>query len=195
MFGCNLVGIVLGAYTCNYLYVKRLNWIYVKSNTTTKKPLQNKLSTLVEKFKPNFWQRHNWTTFSSPKRFGQILFYCFFVLCVDCNNFFLKFILWVPADHRLLSVRLGLWAFSAIAATKEYHEYITNKYCYRFGPFVWLTTLTLMMELSIVFKFGRTMFHAPFPWYVFVIWGTIGTLVAMGFAYAAYNERKNKDKI
>jgi phosphatidylserine synthase 2 len=30
LFGCNLLGIVLGAMTCNYLYVGRLNWIYKK---------------------------------------------------------------------------------------------------------------------------------------------------------------------
>lgn len=30
MFGCNALGIALGAWSCNYLYVSRLNWIYTK---------------------------------------------------------------------------------------------------------------------------------------------------------------------
>ena len=30
LFGCNFLGIVLGTITCNYLYVSRLNWIYLK---------------------------------------------------------------------------------------------------------------------------------------------------------------------
>jgi phosphatidylserine synthase 2 len=113
------------------------------------------------------------------------------VLSVDCNNFFLKFILWVPADHKLLSFRLAIWAFSAIAATKEYYEYVTNKYCYRFGPFVWLTCYTLLIEISIIVKFGRTMFHAPFPWYVQLMWVCIAVLVVIGFVIAFYNQNKN----
>jgi len=28
-----MLGIILGAYTCNYLYVSQLNWIYTKQGT------------------------------------------------------------------------------------------------------------------------------------------------------------------
>jgi phosphatidylserine synthase 2 len=90
-------------------------------------PFQSPVKTFVEKFKPNVWTRYNWGVFNSLTSYGAVLFYCFFVLAVDCNNFFLKFILWVPPDHKVLSVRLAIWAFSAIAATKEYYEFITNK--------------------------------------------------------------------
>jgi len=30
LFGCNAIGIVLGAFTCKYLYVHRFNWLYKK---------------------------------------------------------------------------------------------------------------------------------------------------------------------
>jgi len=116
------------------------------------------------------------------------------VLGVDCNNFFLKYILWVPANHWLLSIRLAVWAFLAIAATKEYYEYTANRYCYRIGPFVWLVAFTLLAESSIIFKFGSTMFHEPFPWYVKVIWLILTILVLGGGVYAYMNERKNANK-
>lgn len=126
MFGCNALGIVLGVYTCNYLYVSRLNWIYTKPSITQNPSQQSKLTVFIEKFKPNVWTRYNWDSFSNLNRYFAIIFYCSFVLAVDCNNFFLKFIMWVPPDHKILSVRLCIWAFSAIAATKEFYEFITN---------------------------------------------------------------------
>lgn len=45
----------MGAYTCNYLYVSRMNWIYIKDSQTPSKPCTDKISSLVEKFKPNVW--------------------------------------------------------------------------------------------------------------------------------------------
>jgi phosphatidylserine synthase 2 len=123
-----------------------------------------------------------------------VIIYCCIVLGIDCNNFFLKYILWVPANHWLLSIRLALWAFSAIAATKEYYEYTVNKYCYRIGPFVWLGCFTLLTELSIIFKFGQIMFIEAFPLYVKLIWLFIAILMLIGFFYAYSNERKNAEK-
>jgi phosphatidylserine synthase 2 len=166
LFGCNFLGIVLGSYTCNYLYVQRLNWIYVKPSQHQPNPCPGKIMNAIEKLKPNVWARYDWQSFSSRIKYMAVIFYCFFVLSVDCNNFFLKFILWVPAEHDILKFRLAIWAFSAIAASKEYYEYMSNPYCYKFGPFVWLTCMTLLVEFSIIVKFGIHMFSEPFPWYV-----------------------------
>jgi phosphatidylserine synthase 2 len=116
------------------------------------------------------------------------------VLSVDCNNFFLKFIVWVPPDHGILKVRLALWAFSALAATKEYYEFISNPYCKRVGPFIWLTSFTLLIEFSFIVKFGSVMFTEPFPWYVQVMWAIIGVFVVIGAIVAYINERKQVKK-
>ena len=164
LFGCNAIGIVLGALTCNYLYVKRFNWFYTKTNRQD--PCESKIRLAFEKLRPNVWTQHNWQFFSSPKRYIGVLYYCFFVLGVDCNNFFLKFLLWVPPEHWILKARLAIWAFSAICSTKEYYEYLTNPYCYRIGPFVWLCTFTLFLEFSFIAKFGAPIFTEAFPWYV-----------------------------
>lgn len=179
-----MLGIIMGAYTCNYLYVGRLNWIYTKNGVQPNHPCESKVKVFFEKFKPNVWTKYDWGIFNSVNRFGSVLFYCFFVLAVDCNNFFLKFILWVPPEHKILQVRLAIWAFSAIAATKEFYEYVTNPYCKRVGPFIWLTCFTLLIEFSLIVKFGAQMFTQPFPWYVKLMWSTIGFFIVCGFFYA-----------
>ena len=187
-----MIGIILGAYTCNYLYVGRLHWIYTKPIGTAPAPCQSKVQTFVNKFKPNVWARYDWSMFNSLKRYGQLLFFCFLCLGIDCMNFFLKFILWVPANHRLLSIRLFIWAFTSIAAAKEYYEFITNRNCKRVGPFTWMGSLSLAVEFSIALKFGHTMFHAPFPWYVNVMWVILWTLLISGAIYSYINGTKKE---
>lgn len=152
-----------GAYMCNYLYVKRLSWIYTKPQLALVAPCQSKVKTFVRKFKPNVWTKHDWSVFESPKRYFQVLLFCFFGVGVDVMNFFLKYILWIPANHKILMVRLFIWAFGSIATAKEYYEFITNKNCKRVGPWVWLSSFALAIELSIAVKFGMPMFTQPFP--------------------------------
>lgn len=100
--------------------------------------------------------------------------------------------MWVPPEHWLLKVRLAIWAFSAIGATKEYYEYMANKYCYKFGPFVWLACMTLLVEFSIITKFGIHLFTQPFPQYVIVIWVVIGLLMLAGGVYSYLNKLKSE---
>ena len=107
-------------------------------------------------------------------------------------NFFLKFILWVPANHKILSIRLFIWAFTSLAASKEYYEFISNKHCKRVGPFFWVGSFCLGVEFSIAFKFGYSMFTAPFPWYVQIMWAILGCLILLGGIYAYTNEKFNK---
>jgi phosphatidylserine synthase 2 len=190
VFGCNMIGIILGAYSCNYLYVRRMNWLNKPHNLVP--PCQSKIKTLINKFKPNVWTRYEWSVFQNVKRYNQILFYCFVCLGIDCMNFFLKFILWIPADHKILSVRLFLWATASIACSKEFYEFITNPHCKRVGAFFWIAAFALGIEFSIAIKFGSHMFVTPFPWYVQAMWAVIGGLVLLGQIYSFINQIKSK---
>ena len=187
-----MLGIILGAYSCNYLYMHRMHWIYEKP-VTTPQPCTNKLQTFANTFKPTVWTTYDWSVFASLKRYNQNLFFCFFCLGIDCSHFFLKYILWIPANHKILLIRVFMWAFVCIAAAKEYYEFISNCHCKRVGPFVWLCCLALGIELSVVFKFGYDMFTAPFPSYVIAMWIGISGLVIAGQVYSYMNQRARKE--
>lgn len=49
---------------------------------------------------------------------------------VDLSNFFNKYILWIPASHILLQMRVYLWGLIAMSSTREYYEYIYNGYIF-----------------------------------------------------------------
>ena len=185
-----MFGIILGALTIKYFGVSRINWIY-------KKPVpkeggvcadsSNAVVRALSKFQPEVFSTYDWEMFGSLKRYTQVIFYVWFVLSVDSMNFFMKYVLWIPADSDILKLRVAIWAFSAVITSKEYFEYIDDPNCKRVGPFIWLSTFTIAIEYGVWFKFSRGLFDAPFPWYVKLIFITYGSLVLLGALYAAKN--------
>ena len=99
----------------------------------------------------------------------------FVVVCllIDCNNFFYKFILWVPHDHLLLKFRIFLWGFAAMATSKEWYEYVNNRNCHRLGPFAWLTFYVSAMALSGLVKIAGPECSIPLPTWVHVMWSCL----------------------
>ena len=56
----------------------------------------------------------------------MVLFYLFFVLSVDTLNFLLKYVLWIEAESDICKARVAIWAFSAIATTKEFYLWMES---------------------------------------------------------------------
>jgi hypothetical protein len=100
-------------------------------------------------------------------------------------NFFVKFVLWVPAESDLLKCRVLIWGLSAIATSKEFFIFIDDPNCHRVGPFFWLSTYTLAIEYSIWFKFSWGMFDTPYPWYVKIIVATYFLVLVLGGIFAS----------
>lgn len=67
-----------------------------------------------------------WDYLGSTRNFLFVVWYIIFVNLIDLSNFFNKFVLDIPADHPMLICRVFFWGFLAIAATREYHEYMIS---------------------------------------------------------------------
>jgi hypothetical protein len=116
------------------------------------------------------------------------------VLSVDAMNFLLKYVLWISAESDLCKARVFIWAFAAIATSKEFYIFCDDPNCKRVGPFFWLSCYTLFIEYSCWFKFSRNMFTTPFPWYVKLIVSTYQFIVVLGGLYSHMNGLKLKEK-
>jgi len=192
ILGCNALGIWLGDLTCKYFEMKTYGWIkntpasIINDNDNIKERKNSYYSDLDENankkshfkrslnifkyFTPNYFVRHDWKIFSSFKRFYSFIWFIIFMNLVDLSNFFGKFVLWIPATHYLLFVRVNIWAFLAMMSTREYYEYISNKSCKRLGPYVWIAHLILFIEWIMIYKFSDGFFHEAFPDYVKYFW-------------------------
>jgi hypothetical protein len=103
-------------------------------------------------------------------------------------------LIWVPANHKIVSLRALLWGFCAIASAKEWYEFSANPHCHRLGPFAWLTNYICLVELSIVYKFRGQEFVNPFPWWIYTIWAVLISLWLVGLIKAVINGRRNKEE-
>ena len=118
--------------------------------------------------------------------------FCVTCLTIDCNNFFMKFVLYVPAEHDMLKCRVALWGLASIAIAKEWYEFISNDYCHRLGAFAWLAFYTAGVEVLVVVRSSAGLFTEPFPWYVKVIWTFLAFFFAALFYIAWRNEQRNE---
>ena len=124
------------------------------------------------------------------KTFLYTIGYCLILLIADTNNFFLKFILYIPADHNLLLFRVVLWGLIAINASREYYEFMSHNVVQKLGPNIWIAMMCLMLEVSIIVKHGITLFTEPFPWYVKLMWQIIGSVFLALLFYSYQNSKK-----
>ena len=157
-------------------------------------PCSSTLTSALDKLRPSFLQAYEWAGLSSLPRFFGTITFILFVLVIDCNNFFLKFVLWVPAEHDLLKYRVAFWGLWSLATSKEWYEYISNPYCHRLGPFAWLTLYTCGVETMTVIKCSEGQFTEPFPWYVKVIWAVIAVLFLWFMSIAYGNQRRQEEQ-
>ena len=196
VFGCNALGIFCGDLTCKYFEFKTYKWIKNTNNLENEHLeddfvrsknegafkninfLKKKSIGFFSYFLPNYFVKHEWKIFSSLKRFYSFVWFIIFMNLVDLSHFFMKHILLIPQTHWLLFIRINFWALLAIITTGEYYEYITNKYCKRLGPFVWLAHTILFIEWCITYKFSNGAFSKPFPEYVLLFWFSVFILVS-----------------
>ena len=83
LFGCNLLGILLGLWFLNYFAVGKLHWVYRKEEDEERKRRDcSILATTLSKFKPSVWRRHEWHIFDSLKNYGVFIFICTMVRVV-----------------------------------------------------------------------------------------------------------------
>lgn len=74
---------------------------------------------------------------------------------VDLSNFFNKFVLWIPASHISLQLRVYLWGLLAMSSTREYYEYIYSNSKYFITLFIliiikkifWITYMVVSYDI------------------------------------------------
>ncbi|CAG8476560.1 8427_t:CDS:2 [Diversispora eburnea] len=171
---CNWAGLYLGMKTCEYFEMKGYSWRGIRQISS----LKGKVKRTVQQFTPHHWTKFEWGTTKSFKNYLAVIGLLFLA---ELNSFYLKYLLWAPAEHPINSCRAILLFMCSIPATREAYQYLTDKECKRFGPQAWLTIANVMTETVICFKFGRGEFPEPAPTNVIVFWIVLIT-VLIGYA-------------
>ena len=142
---------------------------------------------IFNKLRPRALEQYEWSGLQSVSRYFGVTVFVVICLLIDCNNFFYKFLVWVPPNHDLLKFRIVLVGFTSIATSKEWYEYVSNPHCHRLGPFAWMTFYVSLMELSSVIKFQTNEFVSDFPLWIKCCWALIGAVYLLGLAISYRN--------
>ncbi len=153
---CNMMGIFLGYLTCKYLEMGSFKWFLTENEKRQKKStFTGEAAKILGLFRPYTWTKYNWHMFSSLQNFLNVSWVVFINDIVDLNNFFLKHVFWIPANHWTLVLRVLLLGFLAMSFVKEYYYFMNNKEYRRFSSTLWLAHFIAIAELALWLK------HAP----------------------------------
>ena len=187
---CNGGGIYLGYLTCRYFEMKEYHWGVGRDSRNENERFSSVPRPALQ-FMPYSWSVHRWKIFDSCKNFVTTVWYIVFVNMVDLSNFYLKHLLWIPASHWLLLLRVLFWAVYAIIATREYYEYVQSGFTIRLGSHCWLSQFLQFLEWSFIIKNSKGIFLEPMPVWIQYVWTLIITFVVTTTLLLFYNDLRN----
>eukprot|EP01006_Ploeotia_vitrea_P057339 TRINITY_DN68170_c1_g3_i4.p1 TRINITY_DN68170_c1_g3~~TRINITY_DN68170_c1_g3_i4.p1 ORF type:complete len:369 (-),score=18.76 TRINITY_DN68170_c1_g3_i4:327-1433(-) len=105
IFICNALGLWMGLKTLNLLNVRHFNWHYC-----------------VRFRSPTQWFKRNPRERIGFKNCLVVLVVWSMFIVADLDAFLLKALLWIPPPHKINLVRLVLWAFIGVGATRDWYR-------------------------------------------------------------------------
>lgn len=137
---CNGLGILVGHAIMSMTQLREYNWLGLQ-------PADRKAG-LIGAVKG----LHDSTLARDPKRAAALVFLAFWIMAIDLNAFFLKYMLRVLPASPLNALRLSLMALLGGAAMREYYAFLTVGTA--FGPIGTLSLIGTLLETAVVLKFG-----------------------------------------
>lgn len=162
---CNGGGIVVGMYIMRYLRNKEYNWRGLSKHGT----LKEKASRAVAQFTPYSWVTFHWQLTENFKNWLYVNMIIFVILLTEVNTFYLKAVLWIPAGHRIVLIRLWFLIFWGSPATREFYDYMVG-HSNTIGQQFWVLVAIVFTETMIIIKFGKDIISKPFPPFIKSCW-------------------------
>jgi len=179
LFGCNLLGMIVGMYTVKYWTTHKFNWT---GHTMSKisSPF-GKAKRVALQFSPYDFETYRWEVFSSWRHCMIGIAVVIVLLVGEVNAFWIKSVFNIPIKSDLNLYRLALWAPMTYMAVFDFHIFAEGRRR-RIGVNAWLASSLVAFETLLVAKhayrkgmFSRDELTPP----NFVLGGWLATLVLL----------------
>lgn len=151
VFGCNLIGMLIGFYTIDKFKMRKLHWFMEPSEAT-------KNMNLWQKFKYSFTSRDEyikndkWHWLSEMWTFNGVVCFCLTNYALDLAYFFVKSQIFIPPAHWIFQIRIWVFAFFAILAVNDYYDYIAERKGNAMTMPIYITYFIIMCEWTLFYK-------------------------------------------
>jgi len=175
---CNLSGIFIGGYILKYLEGKEYNWRGLYGHQTT----SGKVGRIIGQFSPHSWVSFQWNMTESLKNFMVVCLVIVLFLVTEINTFYLKYVLWVPAGHIIVLIRLQIFILWGAVSTREIYDYMVGE-ASTIGQQFWTYSACLFIECLVIYKFGSEVLLTPFPDHIRQLWTYFGLVLLLWCLY------------
>lgn len=152
LFGCNLLGILLGNYLLRRLGLRGFHWFFEPTEHSEALGRPARLRYALTQVRAHAAQQ-KWHFLASPANFLTVLWLVLLNSLIDLSNFFNKKMLGLPASHYLLVVRILIIGTYSIVAIRELYDFTRLPEAKRKVPFnLYLGHFIVLAELALFLR-------------------------------------------
>lgn len=191
LFGCNMLGILIGAWIMRKFNMSKYHWFFEPNEKTENMNYVRRLYYSLTEAKP-YLETNTWHWLNNPTNFLIVTWLVILNSLTDLSNFLNKKMLNIPANHFLLVIRIWIVGFFSILAVSELYEFSRNqgekrKITFNLG----LSTFIIFSEMTIFVKnFQPEFFEIETPTPVIVFWTFVGAMWVWLFVQSIINSKK-----
>lgn len=194
MFGCNLIGMLIGSWTMKKFNMRKMNWFMER---TEKWDSMNwwQQAKYIFTSREDYIKEDKWHWLSELWTFNAVVWFWVMNLYLDLSYFYNKAMLEIPPPHWLCSVRIWILAFFAILAANDYYDYVVSRKCNSMTLPVFLIHVIMILEGALFLKNIRSdLFETPVHYHIKLFWISFFLVLACAQMWLLYDRAKRDRK-
>ena len=178
VFGCNLIGMMIGFYTMKKFRMRKIHWFLAPSPESESLSYWGKLKHAFTS-RDEYIKNDKWHWLSELWTFNAVVWFWFMNLYMDLSYFYNKAMIDMPPPHWLLGVRMWILGFFSIIAANDYYDYVVTRKCTSMSMPVFLIHIIMILEgLLFIKNIKKDLFANPLHYHIKIFWIGFFTLTA-----------------
>lgn len=126
VFGCNLIGMIIGLWTMKVFKMRKHYWFMEPSQKGENLSLWGKFKYMLTS-REDFIKQDKWHWLAEPWTFNGVIFFTITNYALDMSYFYFKSQIHLPPSHWLFAIRIWTLAFFSIIASNDYYDYLVER--------------------------------------------------------------------
>ena len=194
LFGCNLIGMLIGKWTINKFNMRKMHWFMERTDKWESMNWWQRTK-YVFTSRDEYVKNDKWHWLAEPWTFNAILWFWFMNLYLDLSYFYNKAMIDIPPPHWLCSIRIWILGFFAILAANDYYDYVVLRKCNSMTVPIFLIHVIMILEGLLFLKNLRAdLFDSPLHYHIKVFWISFFIIVAAVQVWLLYDRDAKQRK-